>query len=145
MCEFRRSLMQGAYLAWIFSQWQDRVMTELNAIKQHYSLTQDSMINPQAICAIGPSSILITLGAIIGNKNSLHAIPRSREKNKWCWVREEPLNEPFRVEGINEVQANSEEVVVVLSLTDLPAEFSRAIELLDSSGSATIYVKSGKL
>ncbi len=135
-------LARQAYANGVAShEWQDRVITELNAIKQHYSLTQDSMINPQAICAIGPSSILISLGAIIGNKNSLHAIPRSREKNKWCWVREEPLNEPFKVEGINEVQANSEEVVVVLSLTDLPAEFSRAIELLDSSGSSTIYVK----
>lgn len=33
MCELRRSLQQGDYLAWIFLQWQGRVMISIIATR----------------------------------------------------------------------------------------------------------------
>lgn len=121
-------------------EWEQRVISDLNAIKQHYLLTQNLINTAQAIYAIGPSSILVALGSIIGNKNQVHAVPRSREKDAWCWVREEPLSNPFRIEGYDEINSNSKEVVIAISLTDSPAEFSNIIATLGDEGTPAVHV-----
>ena len=91
--------------------------------------------------AAGPSAILIGLGAMVGNKNGLQAVPRSRERNSWCWGREEALIQPFIIKGDEYLADDIDEIVIALTLTDSPAELSDVAEFLSEKGFPILHIQ----
>lgn len=114
--------------------WENRAAPELKTLKYRFEamVRLDKIIG---IYALGPMAMLIGLGAAIGNKSGLHAIPRSRELNEWIWRRdqEDPMID-LEVTNLELSSRQAEEAVLLVALTDIPAEVACLVERLATDG-----------
>ena len=76
--------------------WCYVVPRDLRHIHNTLQGTKDYDQIKSGIYAIAPGAILVALGAIIGNKNGLVAVPRYREGG-WSWLNDQQSDTPFSV------------------------------------------------
>lgn len=119
--------------------WETIVPREINHVGNKF-LGYDANDRRQAgLYAMGPSSTLIGLGAILGNKSNLCVVPKSR-KNGWGWERSEPIEQPFSVSGLDNIDGPIEELAVTLFLTAIPAENQQVLDYLKTKNINCIHI-----
>lgn len=115
--------------------WNYTIPRDLSFVRSTLQATRDFDRVSSGIYAIAPGTILVALGAVIGNKNSLVAVPRYRSGG-WTWLNNERQVSPFIVKEIDQLENYKDdgghipEVAVSLFFTDSPAEAQSAIEFL---------------
>ena len=81
-----------------------------------------------ALFAFGPMPALIALGAKIGNKQEIIPMLRYRDGNQWVWPADEPQGQCYNIYGIEDLSENDEDIIITLSFTNKPSQFSEFIE-----------------
>lgn len=122
------------------SWWKNQAPVELKNIKARFSMLSEEERQTAGLYALGPSTMLIGLGAILGNKNSLCVVPKCR-KNGWSWQRNEPLDTPFTIDTSAIGEEKFDEVVVTLFLTDTPAESESLLYYFDKLSVPVVNVQ----
>lgn len=118
--------------------WCYSVPRDFRHIRNTLQSTKDYDQIKSGVYAIAPGAILVALGAVIGNKNGLVAVPRYR-KGGWSWRNDKQSEQRFTVEKIDSLDEfrNADscvpEVAVSLLLTDSPSTIQTAIEVLKKS------------
>lgn len=96
-----------------------------------------------ALFGFGPSSALIGLGAMLGNKNSITPMLRNRGESSWSWPDSNFDSDFFEIEGLEELKKGSD-FVINFSLTaepDILLSASESISKLNSAQIITIRAK----
>lgn len=114
--------------------WAKIAPRDLNLLGKRFSTSYDSSSQSSAIFALGPSSLLIGLGAVLGNKNNLFVVPKSRMYG-WGWGSDTLSDSPitFNMDELKQEQSY-EEVVVTLFTTDTPEESLPLIKSFQGKG-----------
>lgn len=115
--------------------WYYSVPRDLRHIHNTLQGTKDYEQVKSGIYAIAPGAILVALGAIIGNKNGLVAVPRYRDGG-WSWLSDKSPATPFSIseseslDGYRDDNGRIPEVAVSIYFTDTPTEVQSAVEIL---------------
>jgi hypothetical protein len=121
------------------SWWRHQAPRELNDVWARFSMISEADRQKAGIYALGPSTMMVGLGAVLGNKNSLCVVPKCRT-NGWGWARKEPLDPSFTIDTSSIEGTTVEEVAVTLFLTDTPAESEALLEHFTESGIPVVEV-----
>lgn len=119
--------------------WAESAVCELKGIGSDFKSYSESYRHKAGIYALGPSSIMVGLGAVLGNKNSLCVVPRSRA-NGWGWSRDNPLEKPFSSDYDRHSLGTTKEVAVTLFLTASPSESDCLLEYFRVSGMPVVTI-----
>ncbi len=90
-----------------------------------------------ALFAFGPTSALIGLGALLGNKNNVIPMLRFRDSGTWCWPRDVALGDLYDIEGFDSLNKNTD-VVINIALTAEPESLIEASKVISDKKSAQI-------
>ncbi len=113
----------------------------LRASHAHLEQTAQSSGQSYGIFASGPMPLLVSLGALIGNKNNVMAALRTRELGQWCWPLQEPVGAKILIVEPPIIPQNLDSVVIRLELTASPNSLSkRSEEILSQENSSEIIV-----
>ncbi len=123
------------------SWWSNVAPHDLTHIRAKFSGHSERDRLRAGLYAIGPSAMLIGLGAVLGNKNNLNVVPRYRGSG-WGWLRSEPLEKAFSIKGADQLPPQIQEVVVSLFLTDIPRETLAVQTHLENQGIPSIQIVS---
>ena len=120
--------------------WQTQAPRDLSEVSIRFSMIADSDRQKAGIYALGPSTMMIGLGAALGNKNNLCVVPKCRI-NGWGWARKEPLASPFTIDD-SAIQENVyEEIAVTLFLTNTPVESETLLKHFVDKGIPVVEVR----
>lgn len=122
------------------SWWHDQAPRELNVVGHRFSMLSQHDRHKAGIFTLGPSTMMIGLGAVLGNKGSLCVVPKCRI-NGWGWARKEPLDSPITIDISAIEGAIFDEVVVTLFLTDTPAESNALLSYFSELGFPVVEVR----
>lgn len=120
--------------------WETIVPREINHVGNKFSGYSEADRRHAGLYAMGPSSILIGLGAVLGNKNNLCVVPRSRQ-NGWRWERSTPISQPFIISGLEDLEGPVDELAITLFFTAVPAESLPVLDYLKAQGVDCIHIQ----
>ena len=90
-----------------------------------------------ALFGFGPTSALIGLGAIIGNKNAVTPMLRYRDSGSWYWPKIDPVGDFYEVIGFNNLEKGTV-FVVNIAFTAEPESLVNASKFVSEKTSAQI-------
>lgn len=134
------SLIQRPVEALVDDQWWEATAPrEIKTVGNKFSGHDESDRRQAGLYAMGPSAVLIGLGAVLGNKSNLCVVPKSRQ-NGWGWERPAPIEQPFSISSLDDINGPIEEIAVTLFLTAVPAESQQVLDYLKTDNINCIHI-----